>query len=238
MSNTITNSINFSQPYVGYSPLTAGVSNEPAITTANMIINTIFSPPNVWSFNRNENSSTSTVAGTQDYAINISDLNFIERVSLTDTNGKIHEVPTVYNHSALSVQATQGRPLSVSVRTNNLAGTNAIRFSLVPDAVYVINITYQKLPVAVTTLSGTWSGIPDSYSDIYNNLYLAEAFAQTLDDVNAQKYRVRGMAALVAKVEGLTETQKNLYMMSAMGGNIQQMAAQLRVQQGTQARAQ
>jgi hypothetical protein len=238
MSNTITTSINFSQPYVGYSPLTAGVSNEPAITTANMIINTIFSPPNVWAFNRNENTSTSTVAGTQDYAINISDLNFIERVSLTDTGGKIYEVENVYNSAALSVQATQGRPKSVAVKANNLAGTNAIRFSLVPDAVYVINITYQKLPVEVTSLSNGWSGIPDTYSDIYNNLFLAEAFAQTLDDVNAQKYRVRGMAALIAKVEGLTETQKNLYMQAAMGGNIQQMATPLRVQTGTQARAQ
>jgi hypothetical protein len=203
-----------------------------------MIINLIFSPPNTWSFNRNENTSTSTVAGTQDYAVNISDLNFIERVSLTDTGGKIHEVTNVYNTAALSVQATQGRPNSVCVKTNNLAGTNTIRFSLVPDAVYVINTTYQKLPTAVTALSSTWSGIPDTYSDIYNNLYLAEAFAQTLDDVNAQKYRVRGMAALVAKCEGLTETQKNLYMMAAMGGNLQQMVAPLRAQQGTQARAQ
>ena len=235
--NTLATSLAFVGAYINYTPVTIPSNNgEPAISISNMIVSTILNPPNTWGFNRNENTSTTTVAGTQDYQTNITDLHFIERVSLTDTTGKIWEVDTVYNNAALSVQSTQGRPKSVCVKTNNLAGTNAIRFSLVPDAVYTVNITYQKLPVQLTSTSSGWSGIPDAYEDIYNNLLLSEAYSVALDDASAQKYRVRGMAALISKVEGLSEMQKNLYMTYALAGDVQTMLAQLRTNQVTQAR--
>lgn len=234
--NTLTTTINYAQPYIGYSPLTDGVALNPAISVANMILCTILNAPNTFGFNRNENVDTETIAETQDYDINISDLNFIERVTLTDTNGKVWEVPKVMNYAALSVQATQGRPQSVCLLKNNFAGNNTIRFSLVPDAVYTINITYQKIPVLMAALTDGWSGIPDIYQDIYNNLFLAEAYAVTLDDASATKYRARGMAALLAKSEGLTEMLKNLFLDTT--NETQAQAAQLAVTQATQARAQ
>jgi len=56
----------------------------------------------------------------------------------------------------------------------------------------------------------SWDPIPNQYSDVYNNLFLAEALA-VVDDARAQLYRQRGVAALMAKASGLTEMQKNIF---------------------------
>ena len=88
---------------------------------------------------------------------------------------------------------------------------------------------------ALTGGSGTWT-VPDQYVDIYNNLFLAEAFA-VVDDARANQYRQRGIAALLAKADGLTEMQKNSfqeqYMMRTAG---QAQSSSLKIQQGNQAR--
>lgn len=56
----------------------------------------------------------------------------------------------------------------------------------------------------------TWDPIPDSYSDVYNNLFLSEIMAM-VDDARAQLYRQRGVAALLSKASGLSEMQKNAF---------------------------
>ena len=91
-------------------------------------------------------------------------------------------------------------------------------------------------PGPASGVIGTWSPIPDSYVDVYNNLFLAEALAIAGDE-REQLYRQRGVAALLSKSEGLSEMQKNYFMMQWIArGTSQQMAAQMRVQQGSSAR--
>lgn len=90
---------------------------------------------------------------------------------------------------------------------------------------------------AATAINDSWYPVPDSFMDIYNNLFLAEAFA-AVDDAREQTYRQRGIAALLSKAEGLTEMQRNAFLSQWIArGTSQAMAAQLRTQQGSQARA-
>ena len=81
-----------------------------------------------------------------------------------------------------------------------------------------------------------WSPIPDSFMDIFNNLFLAEAMA-VADDPREQVYRMRGIAALLSKAEGLTEMQVNAFLAQFISrGLTPQQIAQLKTQQGHQAR--
>ena len=90
---------------------------------------------------------------------------------------------------------------------------------------------------AATAVNLSWYPIPDSFMDIFNNLFLAEAMA-AVDDTREQTYRSRGIAALLAKSEGLTEMQRNAFLSQWIArGTSQAMAAQLRTQQGSMARA-
>jgi hypothetical protein len=69
----IQNSINFSLPYIEYSPLSAGTAGEPAVGIATLVRNSLLSPPLSWPWNRSENDSKSTEVGVQDYTIAVTD---------------------------------------------------------------------------------------------------------------------------------------------------------------------
>ena len=317
MAFTLQNSINFSQPFVDYVPVTAGFGQEPAISIASMIRNTFLQPPQTWPFNRNE-ITFSTTKGTQDYPQSFSgngnDFGFVEKLTLTDDSGEIFEIKDVYNNAALSKSADQQRPSSVSVHiisgTGTATQTVTFRFMGVPDAVYTVTVTYQKLirqfgPYFITsagnanagntTYTGTfdpyslpvgdkavitgfitnavnngtftivsvtptslvianaagiaetptggafvsdysWLPIPDQYSDIYNNLFLAEILT-FIGDERERIYRQRGIAAFIAKADGLTEMQKNAFLQQWLDRDRQRQSVIGTTQTATQGRS-
>jgi len=239
---TIQNSIDFALPFIEYSPLSVGTANQPAVGIANIIQFMITSAPFTWGWNRNEDNSKTTIPGIQDYTIGLTDFAFLEKVSLTDSNGTVFIVQDVYNTAALAVADTstnqRARPNSACVVSGTYGTSIKVRFIAVPDKAYVINLTYQKLVVPMTTLTGstgTWL-IPDQYQDIYNNLFVGEAMA-IVDDPRSVQYRQRGISELLAKAEGLTEMQKNLFLEQYwMRSGRADMVGALRAQQGNAAR--
>lgn len=312
-NNTLTGTLNWSAPYIEYSPLTAGLNLEPAVTIASVIRNTIMTPPMTWPWNRVEDSSqfTTLVQGSttnfnQDYTYNIKNFGFLEKCSIIDSTGRPFEVPTVYNTAALALGGASQRPTQVAVIANNPGVNFKIRFLGIPDQVYQIVLTYQTLAVQFTTFSITsvqaasggqttyigtfdptillvgqsalvanlktpanngsfqilscnattlvlanpngaaetdpglvvnqsWAPIPDSYSDIYNNLFLGEAYA-AVDDVRSELYRRRGVAAFLAKQDGLTDTQKNVFAQQWLSQAREAASVTLKLQQGVQGR--
>jgi hypothetical protein len=303
--NTLQGTINWAQTYIEYSPLTAGIGMEPAISVASIIRNTMMTAPMTWSWNRKEDVSQFTRPTVQDYMYNVSDFGFLEKASLIDSSGNVFEIPHVYNTAALSRGGAPQRPNDVAVIINNPGSSFTIRFMGIPDDVFQIVLTYQVLPVqfqaftvtaaelasggqttyvgvfntlafpagSIANLSGftnagnngsfpvvsvtptslvvtnsggvaeiasalavneNWGPIPDSYSDIYNNLFLGEAFA-AVDDSRSQIYRQRGVVAFLAKQEGLTDTQKNIFASLWMQNTREWAWSTLKLQQGVQA---
>jgi hypothetical protein len=241
MSTTVQNAIDFAQPFVEYIPPSAGNNNNPALSIANMIQNMVTSPPFTWGWNRNEDHATSTVAGTQDYVCALTDFGFLEKITLKDTNGNLYDVSDIYNTAALGIgnatTAKCARPNSAAVISVTYGTSFKLRFLAVPDAVYVVYQTYQKLVTpmaALTGTPGTWT-IPDQYQDIYFNLFLGEIMAFA-DDARSQLYRQRGVLSLLAKAEGLSELQKNLFLEQFWARAGQQQQTALVRQQAQQAR--
>ena len=304
-------SINWALPYVEYSPLSAGTNGESAVSTATLIRNSLLGPPLGWAWNRKEDSSTSTVAGTQDYTINLTDFGFLEKCSVTDDSGNTFELKDVYNNLPLSQTTTstssRSRPLAVAVLISTPGTSVKIRFMQVPDAIYTINLTYQIAAVPFTAnpvsaagnasagntsytgtfvsslfiagqaamiagfatnavnngtftivscnsttlvvanpngvaetiaayaVNASWYPIPDYYSDIYNWLFLSESLAVT-DDARSQVYRQRGVAAFLAKSEGLTEMQKSAFIQQWLNYQREGQSVTLKLQQATQGR--
>lgn len=309
MANTLFSTINWARAFVQYVQLTAGTGHEPSISIASMIRNKMTSAPLGWMWNRFEDSSVMTEQGVQDYTVNITNFGFLEKASLTDSEGKIWEIKDIYNTSALSKQTVpQSRPNAIAVISYIPETSIKIRFLAVPNAVYTVNLVYQAIatqfgpfvvnsaantssgntayngiftPAAfvvgqpafiddfsvnasnngtflvvnvtptiltlanpngiaevaqATAVNSSWFPIPDSYSDIYNNLFLAEAFQAFGEDQEAARYRQIGVAGILARAEGLTETQRNAYIQQWMARGVENSAITLRVQQGSQAR--
>jgi hypothetical protein len=287
------------------------LGQEPAVSIASMIRNSMMNAPNTWFWNRNEVTFL-TVVGQQDYTLaTMPDLSFVEKVSLTDDQGNVYEIKDVYNNSALAVSSFQQRPSAMSVESSSIISTvlnYKLRFLGVPDKIYTVTVTYQKLApqfgpffissaanasggntvytgtfdtisfpvgdtaivtgfvthavnngsftvVSVTSTSLTlanaagvaetiqayvsdfsWAPIPDQYSDVYNNLFLAEALA-VVDDPRAQLYRQRGIAAFLSKASGLTEMQKNVFVQQWLARDVERASVMGTVQHGLAGRA-
>src|ERR1700676_1157074 len=147
MAYTLTQTLNWSQTFIQYSPINAGLGQEPMVSTASMIRSTILSAPFCWVFNRNENSEITTQANVQDYILtDLVDFGFLEKASLQDSSGKVFEIKDIYNTAALSVAtAPASRPNAIAVIMRS-PGSIKFRFMGVPDAAYKVTLTYQKLP--------------------------------------------------------------------------------------------
>ena len=308
---TLTQTINAVQPYIDYSPLTAGTGFEPACSIATITRNTIMNAPFTWGWNRQSNAVSSPltlIVNQQDYTVPLTDFGWLERATLIPpANGKVYEIPDIYNTSVLGVSNSQQRPNGVSVHKVTYGTSVKLRFIGVPDLAYGVILDYQALPIpfqsfaitsvanavgANTTYTGTfttssfvtgqtaliggfvthaanngeftivsvtattltvansggtsetatayavnesWAPIPDSFIDIFNTLFLAEAY-QAVDDPRGAQYRQRGAIMLLAKAEGLTSMQKSDFLGYFLAKDAQTLTAQLRTQQGNSAR--
>lgn len=162
MAYTLTQTINWAGTFIQYSPQTAGLGMEPAVSLASEIRSTILSAPFSWAFNRAE-VTQALVAGTQDYTATITDFGYLEKATITDANGNIYEMKDVFNTLPLAKANTQQRPSAVAVLTRAAGGSVTFRFMGVPDAVYTANLTYQKLspimgPFFITSVANAAAG--------------------------------------------------------------------------------
>jgi hypothetical protein len=233
---TLAQTLGWAESYIQGVPLTAwGASGgEPALSIASMVQATIYSPPLVWSHNR-ANFSFSTVLGQQDYPQTITNLGYLEKATVNDGT-TIWELPDgAMNNTPLASSNTQARPSSMSVQQSVPNVSQTFRFSAVPDQVYPVNVIYQMSPVLFTSTTQSWTP-PNSFIYIYNNLFLGEAFAD-VDEQRSQTYRQRGIAGLLARAEGLTELQKEIFAQHYLRYGASASLPTQRAQQAIQARS-
>jgi hypothetical protein len=241
MANTLTDTINYIKPYCRYQDADIGTNSQPILGIASIVRNVILAAPFTWRFNRNNvnligSANPPGIAkGVQDYTQLIQDFGFIE-AGTTNDGTTSRQFKDVKNNEALASSTTQARPETISVFNDDLAGNITFRLSAVPDLAYVVNMVYQKAPVQFAALTDKWAPIPDSFSDVYNNMCLGY-YMDSCQDGRAPQYIARGMAGLLARAQGLSQMDKAIFAASYMNFNAQEMLNQLKTQQGQQAQA-
>lgn len=120
-------------------------------------------------------------------------------------------------------------------KTNAVNNGNYLVVAATATALTLANASGIAETASAYVINGSWSPIPDYYCDVYNNLFLAEALASQ-DDTRSQVYRQRGVAALLAKSEGLTDMQKNAFIQQILNQGRESTAVTLKLQQSTQGR--
>jgi hypothetical protein len=242
MANTLTDTANLITPFCRYQAAAIGVNNMPLVGIASIVRNIILAAPFTWRFNRNQvNLTGPVVKGSQDYTQSITDFGFLEKATATgpNDNGVLTswELKDMKNNEALASSLTQARPMSISVFNDDGNNNFIFRLSAVPEQAYTVNLVYQKAPVKFTQLTDGWAPIPDSFSDVYNNLCLGY-YMDTCNDPRAPQYIARGIAGLLARAQGLSATDKAIFAASYMNFNAQMVIDQLKTQQGQQAQGQ
>ena len=235
MANTLQTSIYAIQCHLGFWNPTIGTNNEPALSAANMVQQVMGSPPFHFPWNRNV-LSFSCIQTIQDYTQAVTDFGWIEKaVILNPTTSKYYPV-TPLNVTPLGESNEQTVPASLAVQQNNVGTSVWLRFLGVPDANYSATVWYQKFMPLMTGLSSPWVA-PDYLSYIYNRGLLAHLY-EARGDVRAQQEKIAFAAALLSTHEGLTDSEKNIFLAQYMPNIRAGEVLQLKTQQGVQARGQ
>lgn len=224
--------INWAQSFVDFTTLNIGTANEPALTNANTVLQTILGPPFKWNFNRAMSTNFTTAVGTQDYLVPIGNYGYLEAASVKDASNKVFAIKEIKNE--LTLGSETGRPQSMAAQLDNNAGTITFRVLPVPDAVYTITPYYQMGASLFTALTGTWAPIPDRYSYIYNYGFLALTMAYD-DDIRFPMFNQKFIAHLLGAQQGLSETERNMFLETWNLMTRQQQLVGMKDQQGRQA---
>jgi len=233
MANTLQTSINWAIGFLGYSTPTVGPNNEPALSSANMVQQVMTSPPFHFAWNRN--SLTFTTTGAQDYPTSVGDFGYMEKATFQPiAGGKVMPL-NVLNNTPLGESSDVQQPVTLAAQLVS-SGSVTFRFLGLPDAPYTITVWYQKLAPLMTILGSAWVA-PDYMSHIYNRGFLAHCL-EGKGDPRAQQEKVSFAAALLATHEGLTDTEKNIFLMQYLPNPREMLSLQLKTQQGVQARGQ
>ena len=231
---TLANTIEFTKKLNFGRVSNLGNSQEPAMTAANMVMQTVLGPPFRWRFNRSV-KTFSTIIGTQDYAQAVANFGWIEDASIQDPNGS--KWIEMEEKVGLALDSVAGRPRSIAAEFDNGTGNITFRFMPVPEKVYPVSVTMQTAAPLFTSTAQTWAPIPDMYNMIltWGFLTLMWFFA---DDPRAAQANGKFVSAFLAANQGLTEVDRNLFLNNweAISGQPTSMA--VRNQQGSAARGQ
>ena len=115
------------------------------------------------------------------------------------------------SHRVLGLDSSLSKPLRISAQADDGLGNITFRLMPIPDEVYPIAITLQEKPPLFTTLNQTWAPIPDEYARLYNWGFLALSWLFA-DDPRFQTANVKFVSDLLATNEGLTETERNVFL--------------------------
>lgn len=214
---TLTNSINFVRPILKMQPLDV-TSQEPALTAANIILQTMLSAPFRWRWNRGTmNFSVATADGT-DYVQAAPDFGFLETQWLTDAGGYVYELNGAL---ALAVSGDIGRPSEIAPQFDDNAGNITFRVKPQPDASYTANLDYQKKPGLITSFASPWGSVSDEFSFIYNLGFLT-LMALLINDSRFPIFEQWFISRLLGVQDGLSDQERVIFL-----GNWQQMMATL-----------
>ena len=205
---TLNTTVNWASAIANFENLTIGTGNEPAISNANVIAQTILGPPFKWIWNRVA-INFFTTSGIQDTAVSsLSNFGFLEGASatLSGTTFAFKEVKT-----ELTVGTEIGRPQSIAAQFDNNAGQITFRTLPVSDANYTVTAHIQQAPIPFTSLSQTWAPIPDKFQYIYSYGFLALSMAY-VDDQRFPIFNQKFVAHLLGAQQGLTETERNMFL--------------------------
>jgi len=206
-TRTIQSTLNWLASYIEQQPTSIN-GLEPALTAANLVLQTLLSPPFAWPFNR---AYVNFVASGQDTTVaGLSNFGFIEGGNATKQSGGNPDPLEV--RLLLEGDASQGsRPRFVCEFINDDAGN--ITFRIVPavNENYVVNLITQNKPPLLQSLGYTWAPFPDekAYIPEWGLLALMELIG---GGSRWQVYNQKFVTALLAAQGGLSDLQKNIFL--------------------------
>jgi hypothetical protein len=178
-------------------------------------------------------TGTLTNTTTQDYTVAAPEFSHIEHASvldITQTPSKWYELKV---EDTLSLDTIKARPGFINPHVEDSDGNITFRVMPSPNANYPVSLHLQTAAPLITSMNQTWSPLPDYMQYVYNWGFLTLMWFYA-DDSRAGFANSKFTAGLLARAEGLTEQERNIFLNN---WNNLTGAEQMKIQQGTQARS-
>jgi hypothetical protein len=162
--------------------------------------------------NGSDTAGTFTSLSTQDYTVAVPNFSHIEHASVFDigaTPPKWWEL-TVKNN--LSLESSKNRPQFIGPHTEDANGNVTFRLASSPDKAYPVSIHVQLTAPAITSINQTWAPLPDFMEYIYEWGFLALMYGFSDDPGRAADANNKFKAGILARAEGLTEEERNIFL--------------------------
>jgi len=200
------------------------------VLTANAT--TITAAVNITTYASAPDTGTLTNATTQDYTIAAPAFSHVEHASVLDVTRTPANWVELKVQNNLALDSRNARPTFVGPEVEDGAGNVTFRVMPSPNAAYPVAIHVQLAAPLITSINQTWGPMPDFMQYIYSWGFLALIWAFA-DDARFQIANAKFTAGLLARAEGLTEEERNIFMNN---WNMQTSQATGKMQQGSQAR--
>jgi hypothetical protein len=202
---TIRNTDNWSRSFIEQQPTSIN-GMEPALSSANLVKQTILGAPFTWPWNRGIAQFSTSV---QDNIVAVSDFGFLEGGSIQPNE----DVPYAFTVKLMmELDSSAARPQYLSPFLDDNAGNITFRLMPAPDPeiVYAGTVIYQRKASLITSLGSTWAPIPDEKNYVCQWGYLA-LMSLIGNDARFNEYNQKFITSVLAAHGGLNDTERNLF---------------------------
>ena len=203
-------------------------SSDPAFSNADWVMQTILAPPFAWRWNRVGASPSvptfTTIVGITDYQVSLANFGWIEKAVAYDPNAG-YSAYELQNELVQGAETLPNQLARISAQYDNDAGQITFRLFPAPDQIYNVVVEYQKSAPLFTSLTQTWSPIPDYLSYVYNEGFIAKGYEYFGDPRYASAMQ-SFLTNLVGVSGGLNASQKNIWLEDKLRSVRQTMSVQ------------
>jgi len=156
-------------------------------------------------------TGTLTNATTQDYTIAAPAFSHIEHASILDITRTPSNWVELKVQNNLALDSRNARPMFVGPEVEDGNGNVIFRVMPSPNAAYPVTVHVQLAAPLITSINQTWGPMPDFMQYIYSWGFLALIWAFA-DDVRFPIANSKFTAGLLARAEGLTQEERNIFL--------------------------
>ncbi len=203
---TVQATINWSQAFLEQQPLLIN-GMEPALGSANLILQTILGPPFAWPWNR---GIITYSTDEQDFMQSgLGNFGFLEGGTVQPSDGgKAFEIAV---KNVLHVDTNKARPQWCSPYIDDGAGNITFRFTPKPDQRYNAVLAFQRRAPILMSLGTTWAPLPDDKHYLAQWGFLA-MMSLIGNDARFGEYNQKFVTGLLAAQGGLTDLERNIFL--------------------------
>jgi hypothetical protein len=233
MASTITiqNTVNWSKPFLEQQPVLIN-GMEPALGSANLVLQTMLGPPFGWPWNRRILQFTTAAQDFDQSSLN--DFGFLEEGTVQPSAGGGKPWALAVKQS-LHTDASGARPQWCSPYMDDGAGTITFRLLPAPDQSYLVILPYQKRAPMLMSLGTTWFPVPDEKNYICQWGFLA-LMSLIGNDARFGEYNQKFITTLLSAQGGLTDLERNIFLGNWLRAQSQAQATQLATSERYRAR--